>query len=55
LISGASQVVEGLKPETIHNRAYVLSGKSEIKARVKALLDEKQAKEQWNRLMSWIG
>lgn len=40
---------EKMKPETVHKRAYELSGKGEIKARVTELLAEKQAKEQWNR------
>ena len=40
---------EGMKPQTVHSRAYELSGKGQIQARVKALLEENQAKEQWTR------
>jgi len=38
-----------MKPETVHNRAYVLSNRSEIKTRVNTLMAEKQTKEQWDR------
>jgi hypothetical protein len=38
-----------MKAETVHNRAYVLSNRSEIRTRINALMEEKAAKEQWNR------
>jgi phage terminase small subunit len=40
---------KNMKPETVHNRAYVLSNRSEVRARVKELMAEKQTKEQWDR------
>ncbi len=40
---------KAMKPETVHSRAYELSERSEIRGRIQALMDEKQAKEQWNR------
>src|SRR5262245_34458202 len=40
---------KNMKPETVHSRAHELSARSEIRARVTALMAEKQAKEQWDR------
>lgn len=39
----------GMRPETVHKRAYELSERGEIKGRIQTLMEEKQAKEQWNR------
>jgi hypothetical protein len=40
---------KSMKAETVHNRAYVLSNKSEIRTRIQTLMEEKTAKEQWSR------
>jgi hypothetical protein len=38
-----------MKPETVHSKAYQLSKRDQIRHRVKALMDEKQDREHWNR------
>lgn len=39
----------GIKPETVHNRAFVLSKKGEVEARIKTLQAATVIKEQWTR------